>query len=108
MSTANIISPFVRIDPFTAVDCFRPKKYATSPETSASAIASMKRRFRLPNFETGVADFFIGVKNIPLTRYTMATNINGLNSVEVCENENSCFGSEWTMPVSIAAVIASK
>jgi len=39
----------------------------------------------------------------------MATNINGLNSAgEVCENENSCFGREWTMPVSIAAVIANR
>ena len=108
MRTANMISPFVRIDPFMAVDCFRPKKYATSPETSASAIASIKYMFLLPNFETGTESFFIGVKNNPLMMYTMATKVKGLSSVPDVEKEKSCFGREWIIPVSAAAVIAKR
>jgi hypothetical protein len=106
--TANMISPFVRIEPFMAVDCLRPKKYDTSPETSARAIASMKIKFLLPNFEMGAESFLIGVKKTPLMRYTIATKVNGFSSILDGEKEKSCFGTEWIMPVSAAAMIANK
>ena len=68
MKTENMISPLVRIDPFMAVDCFSPKKYDTSPETSAIPIPIIISKFLLPIFEIGPEFFLIGVKKIPLIR----------------------------------------
>ena len=36
----------------------------------------------------------------------MATKVRGLSSVPAEEKEKSCFGREWTIPVSAAAMIA--
>lgn len=66
--TENIISPLVRIDAFTAVDSFNPKKYATKPETSANPIRVIMIRFFLPILRIGSESFLIGVKNAPLIK----------------------------------------
>ena len=62
------ISPLVRIDAFTAVDCLRPKKYSTNPETSAKPIMVIRIRFRLPILDMGSESFLIGVKKTPLIK----------------------------------------